>query len=109
MENIQEYKDIRINQNNGQLIFSFVDSGGQTITGQISFEQLIKLNGEIENILDPQRNIKERLKDLKRFKREAFSHYRQERDPVLKEQRLNFYIETKRLVIELEEGIGNDS
>ena len=101
------FTEVKIKQNNGQIILSLVDSNGQPVTGQISLEQIIKINGEIEGILDPQRNIKERLKDLKRFKREAFSHYRQERDPILKEQRLKFYIETKKLVSELEEGIGN--
>lgn len=106
---MQKYKDIKINQNNGQLILSLVDLNGQTITGEISFEQLIELNGIIEGILDPQKNVKERLKDLKRFKREAFNHYRREQDPKLKEQRLKFYVETKKLVAELEEGIGNDS
>lgn len=106
---MQTFKDIKINQNNGQLILSLVDKSGQAITGEISLEQLLKLNGEIEGILDPQKNIKERLKDLKRFKREAFSHYRQERDPAIKDQRLKFYIETKRLVTELEEGITNGS
>ena len=104
MKNIQEYKDIKINQSNGQLILSLVDTNGQTIIGEISFEQLIKLNGEIEGILDPQKNIKDRLKDLKRFKRDAFIHYKQEQDPKIKEQRLNLYIETKRLVAEVEEG-----
>lgn len=106
---MQAYKDIEINQNNGQLTLSLVDSNGQTIRGQITFEQLIRLNSQIEGILDPQKDIKERLKDLKRFKRVAFSHYRQEQNPKLKEERLNFYIETKRLVMELEEGITNGS
>ena len=103
------YKEIKIKQNNGQITLSLVDSSGQTIMGQISFEQLMMLNGDIERILDPQKNFKERLRDLKRFKREAFNHYRQEQDPKLKEQRLNFYIEAKRLVAELEEGLSNGS
>jgi len=106
---MQTFRDIKIDHNNGQLRLSLVNTDGQTITGEISLEQLIHLNGEIEAILDPQKNIKERLKDLKRFKREAFTHYRQERDPKLKQERWNFYDQLKKLVIELEEGITNGS
>lgn len=109
MEILQVYKDIKIDQITGLIMLSLVDSNGQLITGQISLEQLIKVNCEVERILDPQKGVKERLKDLKRFKREAYSHFLREQDPELKEQRLKFYIETKRLVVELEEGIGNDS
>lgn len=106
---METFKNIKIAQKNGQIALSFMDSNGQTMNGEITSEQLLKLNSEIEGILDPQRDLKERLKDLKRFKREAFKHFRGEKDPKLKEQRLNFYIETKRLVEELEEGLSHGS
>lgn len=102
---LQTFNETNIKQDNGRIILSLADWNGQLITGQISLEQLLNLYREIEGIIDPQKKFKEHLKELKRFKREVFTHYRQEQDPKLKEQRLNLYIEAKRMVMELEEGL----
>lgn len=90
------------NQGNNVLLLKYGDT---EISGYLSLEQLNELHEVIEEILDPQRHLRLQLDKLKKFKRQVFTHYRQATDPEIKEQKLQLYIETKKMINELEQGV----
>lgn len=88
--------------NQGNNVLS-LKAGDQEIPVILSMDQLINIKEVIEQILDPQRRLRLQIKNLKKFKREVFTHYKQAKDPETKNQKYKLYDETKKLIIELEQ------
>lgn len=65
-------------------------------------ELLNQLNEQSLHIFNPNYSFEQHLDRLKKFKRQVFTHYRQEKDPEVKQKQLDLYIQTKNLVMELE-------
>lgn len=80
-------------------------AGDQEIPVILSMEQLINIKETVEQILDPQRRLRLQIKNLKKFKRDVFTHYKQAKDPEIKDQKYKLYEETKKLIIELEQNL----
>ncbi|AFM43602.1 hypothetical protein Desaci_4777 (plasmid) [Desulfosporosinus acidiphilus SJ4] len=95
-------EDLSLNNANG--IILSVKLNESVFEVKISEAQLLKLDEEIADILEPKRVFEKRLKELKKFKREAYMDFQREKDPDLKEQRLKLYVEAKQLVNDLEQG-----
>lgn len=93
---------VNLNVDNNKSINLEVSAQGQVIKGTLNFDQLLALNNTIELILNPDRDFELRLKNLKEFKRQVFTGYKQTKDPDIKAQKLELYIATKTLVSELE-------
>lgn len=100
---VLESVNIGVN-NEGYNVLS-LKAGEQEIVGFLSQEQLLDLREAIETILDPQRRLRLQLDNLKKFKRQVFTHYRQATDPEIKAQKLRLYVETKEMIINLEQGV----
>lgn len=99
-----EYVDfdiLRLFQEEGEIILE-VSTKNEQIIGKLSKDQLFVLREAIDNILDPQRDFKKRIAELKRFKRQVYSSYINAQDSEIKEQKLILYLEAKKLVEELE-------
>jgi len=79
-----------------------LESSSDTFSFMLTPEQLNVLYVGIANTLDPDRQYLEHIKRLKEFKRQVFTHYKKEQDPEIKQQKLTLYIETKKLVEDLE-------
>ncbi|MGE4282308.1 MAG: hypothetical protein AB7G87_01165 [Clostridia bacterium] len=82
-----------------QIIFSS-EQGDVIYT--LNYEQFISLRENIENTIEPDRVFNSRIKKLKEFKRQAYKSYLDERDPEIKAQKLKLYLESKKLVSDLE-------
>lgn len=80
-----------------------LDAEQYSFSGTLSLQQLIDLREAIEDILNPERHMQSHLKQLKVFKRQVFTHYRQEINPQVKQEKLKLYLETKQLINDLEQ------
>jgi hypothetical protein len=77
-------------------------AGQDTFTFILSPELLSTLSEQSTKILNPEQLFNEHIKRLKEFKRQVFTHYKTEKDPIIKQQKLDLYIESKKIVEELE-------
>ena len=98
---MQKLKHIVVKRLGEEVVLS-IESKNENLTYILFPEQLNVLYTSLLNILDPDRKQQAHIKHLKEFKRQVYGNYKSEKDPVIKEQKLALYLETKQLVNDLE-------